>query len=124
MEPARQAAGGGILRNANGQHIANFFSFYGEGTNNVAETRALLDGLDMCQDLCIDKIQIRTDSTLVVKWFLNLIEVPWHLRTWWRKIQIQARFLDIKMVHVYREGNSLADYLSKQGDSTCMQWNN
>ncbi|KAF5188151.1 Ribonuclease h domain [Thalictrum thalictroides] len=109
------AAGGGVIRNAYGLHIANFFSFYEEGTNNLAETRALLDGLAMCEELGIELVQVQTDSMLVVKWFLNLIEIPWHLRLWWRKIKTLTRCLSIQIIHIYREGNYAADYLSKKG---------
>ncbi|KAF5179844.1 hypothetical protein FRX31_030568 [Thalictrum thalictroides] len=43
------AAGGGILRDKYGNHLLNFFSFYGDGSNNVAESRAILDGILTCK---------------------------------------------------------------------------
>ncbi|KAF5204423.1 hypothetical protein FRX31_005990 [Thalictrum thalictroides] len=109
------AAGGGLIRNHLGQHIVNFFSIYGEGTNNMAETRELYDGLQLCEDLCIDKVEIQTDSLLVVKWFMQTIEIPWSLQNWWKKIRLKARFMNIQIFHVYREGNKVADFLSKKG---------
>lgn len=35
--------GGGLIRTSEGKHISNFYSFYGLGTNNYVETKALLD---------------------------------------------------------------------------------
>ncbi|KAF5191388.1 Ribonuclease h domain [Thalictrum thalictroides] len=84
-------------------------------TNNMAETRALYDGLQLCEELCIDKVEIQTDSLLVVKWFMQTIEIPWSLKHWWTKIRHKSRFISIQIMHVYREGNSAADYLSKKG---------
>ncbi|KAF5204671.1 hypothetical protein FRX31_005740 [Thalictrum thalictroides] len=109
------AAGGSLIRNHLGQHIVNFFSFYGEGTNNMAETRALYDGLQLCEDLCIDEVEIQTDSLLVVQWFMQIIEIPWSLKNWWKKIRLKKRLMNIKIFHVYREGNKVADFLSKKG---------
>ncbi|KAF5183705.1 Ribonuclease h domain [Thalictrum thalictroides] len=109
------AAGGGVIRNSHGVHIANFFSYYEEGTNNLAETRALLDGLVLCEELGIDLVLIQTDSMLVVKWFLKLTEIPWHLRLWWRKIRDLTGSMNVQIIHIYREGNYAADYLSKKG---------
>ncbi|KAF5195554.1 hypothetical protein FRX31_014857 [Thalictrum thalictroides] len=108
-----QASGGGILRNNKAQHITNFFTFYGTGSNNMAETRALLDGLTLCLELGLDKIQIQTDSKLVVQWFCNKASIPWSLRKWWKEIREKAAMMNVLILHVYREGNYVADYLSK-----------
>lgn len=43
------ASGGGIIRLSAGDHVVNFFNFFGEGSSNLAETRALLDGLELCK---------------------------------------------------------------------------
>ncbi|KAF5207701.1 hypothetical protein FRX31_002711 [Thalictrum thalictroides] len=110
-----QAAGGGIIRNNKGQHIINFFNYYGTGTNNMAETRALLDGLALCMELGLDKIQIQTDSKLVVQWFGSRASIPWSLSKWWKEIRERAAMMNILIVHVYREGNKVADFLSKWG---------
>ncbi|KAF5201545.1 hypothetical protein FRX31_008864 [Thalictrum thalictroides] len=39
------AGGGGVIRDTYGKRLVNFFAFYGEGSNNLAETRGILDGL-------------------------------------------------------------------------------
>lgn len=39
------ASGGGLLKDHNGPNTANFFAFYSSCTNNLAESRTLLDGL-------------------------------------------------------------------------------
>ncbi|KAF5182220.1 Ribonuclease h domain [Thalictrum thalictroides] len=82
------SAGGGILRNHQGRHLANFFHFYGEGTNNTAECRAILDGLTLGKSLDITNIQIHihTDSKMALQSCTRQIKPPWHLMTWLRRI--------------------------------------
>ncbi|KAF5188016.1 hypothetical protein FRX31_022396 [Thalictrum thalictroides] len=110
-----QAAGGGIIRTNKGQHITNFFKYYGIGTNNMAETRALLDGLTICIELGLGKVQIQTDSKLVVQWFGSRAIIPWSLSKWWKEIREKAAMMEVMIAHVYREGNNVADFLSKWG---------
>ncbi|OVA15187.1 Ribonuclease H domain [Macleaya cordata] len=111
----RAATGGGVIRNDQGKIIAAFHSSYGQGTNNLAESRALLDGLAMCRQLDISRILVNVDSKLVVSWFQNKCQVPWTLLHWWHKIRELAEGLDIAVVHVYRELNTLADFMASLG---------
>ncbi|KAF5196095.1 hypothetical protein FRX31_014317 [Thalictrum thalictroides] len=81
----------------------------------MAETRALLDGLTICLELGLDKVQIQTDSKLVVQWFGSRAIIPWSLGKWWKEIREKAAMMNVLIVHVYREGNNVADFLSKWG---------
>ncbi|KAF5203702.1 hypothetical protein FRX31_006708 [Thalictrum thalictroides] len=109
----------GILRNSRGQHLANFFSYYEQGANNLAETRAILDGLTICQDLCIDKILIQTNSMLLV---VKVVPRPGSYSMvstttagGERLIKALTSTMELRIIHVFREGNnSVADYLSKE----------
>ncbi|OVA09274.1 Ribonuclease H domain [Macleaya cordata] len=113
--PSKAATGGGVIRNDQGRIIAAFHSSYGQGTNNLAESRALLDGLAMCRQLGISRILVNIDSKLVVSWFQIKCQVPWTLLHWWHKIRELAEGLDIAVVHVYREINTLADFMATLG---------
>ncbi|KAF5184553.1 hypothetical protein FRX31_025861 [Thalictrum thalictroides] len=73
------AAGGGIVRDSRGTHLANFFSYYGNGTNNEAESRAILDGITLCRKLGFSDILVLTDSLLCYKWFYKLFKIPWSI---------------------------------------------
>lgn len=109
------AAGGGLLRTNAGTPIHNFFSYYGEGTNNYVETRALLDGIAYSKLLGIEKMQAYTDSKLVVKWYNRERRIPWRLKHWWELIFEETKHMHFSIKHVLRELNQAVDYLSKQG---------
>ncbi|KAF5186005.1 hypothetical protein FRX31_024408 [Thalictrum thalictroides] len=81
------AAGGGVIRRGDGSHISNFFSFYGPGTNNLAESRAILDGIALCVLMGYTNIQLQTDSKLALGWLNRDLRIPWFLKVWWRHIQ-------------------------------------
>ncbi|OVA11801.1 hypothetical protein BVC80_637g3 [Macleaya cordata] len=85
------AAGGGVIRDDQGILLAAFHSFYGPSSNNLAETRALLHGLLLCQRLGIVK---------------------------WQKIREATENLNINLRHVYRELNSSADCMASLGLSS------
>lgn len=57
---------GGVVRNDQGDFIAAFSNFYGQGYNNVAEFKALLERLQLCRTLFISLVMIESDLTLVV----------------------------------------------------------
>ncbi|KAF5191157.1 Ribonuclease h domain, partial [Thalictrum thalictroides] len=72
----KEAAGGGLIRDVHGRHLYNFFSYYGEGSNNLAETRAFLEGLQACKSKGFLQVQIQSDSMLAVNWFHNTASIP------------------------------------------------
>lgn len=87
-----QAEEGDIIRDHHGNHIANFFCYYGfgfgSGSNNLAETRALLDGLLLCKFLGYPSIIIQSDSSLVVGWARKFFSILWNLKPWWNLFSI------------------------------------
>ncbi|KAF5203197.1 hypothetical protein FRX31_007220 [Thalictrum thalictroides] len=109
------AAGGGIVRYRRGVHLANFFTYYGNGTNNEAESRAILEGISLCKSLGYCNILILTDSNLCFKWFSKVFKIPWPLRVWWKKIWDIAASCQVTIEHTYREGNYAADHLASLG---------
>ncbi|OVA04930.1 Ribonuclease H domain [Macleaya cordata] len=112
------AAGGGVVRDYHGKIVTAFHRFYGSGTSNLAESRALLDGLGLCMQLEIRRIAVRVDSSLVASWFHYKYDVPWALRRWWHKIRELAQGLDLVVGHVYRELNAPADFMAAMGLSS------
>ncbi|KAF5204759.1 hypothetical protein FRX31_005655 [Thalictrum thalictroides] len=85
------------------------------GSNNLAESRAILDGIQACYLMGYHTVQLQCDSQLAVNWFYNLTSIPWSLRIWWRHIHAYKDKMKINCFHVFREGNQPADYLSKLG---------
>lgn len=110
-----QVARGGLIRTCAGQHVFNFYSYYGPVTNNFAETRTLLDGIVYCKVLGITSFQVYNDSEWVVCQYNKENQIPWSLRKWGKLIFDEAASLYITIKHVYRELNQAADYLSKLG---------
>ncbi|OVA11456.1 Ribonuclease H domain [Macleaya cordata] len=112
------ASGGGVIRDNQGWIVAAFHRFYSSGTNNLAESRALLDGLDLCCQMGIRRIAVRVDSKLVASWYHFRSDIPWTLLRWWQKIRERAQDLDLVVGHVYREVNAPADFMANMGLSS------
>ncbi|KAF5185379.1 hypothetical protein FRX31_025033 [Thalictrum thalictroides] len=108
-------AGGGMLRDHQGFHKANFFCFYGDGTNNSAKCSAILDGLNLCNTLGYRDIFIHSDSTLAISWCTKLAKPPWNILVWMRKICDLSEQLNVSFLYIYREGNKAADHLASLG---------
>ncbi|KAL8100557.1 uncharacterized protein LOC141683980 isoform X2 [Apium graveolens] len=111
------AAGGGVLRNYAGEHLSNFYNNYGSVSINFAESKAILDGLSVCKELGYNKIQIQTDSAQAALWFHrhSTLTVPLELQTIWNEIYRFQDMLSIEILHIYKEGNKLAEHISKKG---------
>ncbi|OVA14271.1 Ribonuclease H domain [Macleaya cordata] len=105
----------GVIRDNQGWIVAAFHRFYGSGTNNLAESRALLDGLDLCSQMGLRRIAVRVDSKLVASWYHYKSDIPWTLLRWWQKIRERAQDLDLVVSHVYREVNAPADFMANMG---------
>ncbi|OVA09824.1 Reverse transcriptase zinc-binding domain [Macleaya cordata] len=118
LSPTPEAAGGGVIRNDQGILLAAFHSFYGSDSNNLAETRALLDGLLLCQQLGITNFIVKVDSNLVAGWYNQKCSIPWHLSFWWQRIREATENLNINLKHIYRELNSSADCMASLGLSS------
>lgn len=60
------AGGGGIIRSHNDNLLKAFFGFYGQCTNNIAEAKAILQGLHMFKTMGLTNVMIESDSLIVV----------------------------------------------------------
>lgn len=61
------AAIGVVVRDESGEILTTVAETIGEATNNIAEYRALLAGIEQAGLLGADRIEIRGDSELVVR---------------------------------------------------------
>ncbi|OVA17169.1 hypothetical protein BVC80_1305g10 [Macleaya cordata] len=95
--------------------MAAFHSFYGTGSNNLAESRAFLDGLSLCRSMGINRIAVRVDSKLVASWFHFRGDIPWSLARWWLDIREATNGMDLIVAHVYRDLNAAADFMATLG---------
>jgi probable phosphoglycerate mutase len=85
----------------------------GVATNNVAEYRALVEGLRKAVELGVDELEVVSDSQLVVEQMRGAYKVKnVKLRELWEEAQELAdRLGRVRYTAVRREHNELADRL-------------
>ncbi|MDR7544579.1 MAG: serine hydrolase [Armatimonadota bacterium] len=107
---------GVVLQDVQGHTVVEMGEYLGETTNNVAEYRALLRGLDRARELGASQIEIYADSALLVKQLQGAYRVrsaqlaPLHARA----KQALAGFSDWSITHVSRAYNAAADALANR----------
>jgi ribonuclease HI len=107
------AAYGYVLETDEGQLLAAHGEAIGTATNNVAEYRALIAGLEKAVELGVDELEVISDSELLVKQMRGEYRV--------KNRALQGLFLEasrlaqklgrVTYVAVRREHNALADSL-------------
>ena len=90
--------------------------FLGRATNNIAEYRALLAGLERARTLGAERVEIRSDSELLVRQMQGQYRVKSdNLRDLFERARRLCRgFADVRFTHVRREENKDADRLVNQ----------
>jgi len=108
------AAIGILLTDARGNILQAFGETIGKTTNNEAEYRALLRGLERAAAHHADEIEIRTDSELLARQLSGAYRVkaanlkPLHAQTQ----RALARFARVSIRHIPRAQNRRADALA------------
>ncbi|CAK9179688.1 unnamed protein product [Ilex paraguariensis] len=85
--------------------------------NMEAEIRALLDGLKIYHNFGLSDYQLvtETDSQLLVDMVKGSIECNRKYRNLFYQLQHLLGSLNFEIQHIYREANSVADYLANKG---------
>jgi len=107
---------GMVLSAPTGDVLWELGDYIGTATNNVAEYRALLRGLQEAIRLGVMEINVFTDSELLVKQLRGeyRVKAP-HLRPLYSDaLRLLARFRSRRVRHVPREQNKHADRLAEQ----------
>ncbi|CAI9777979.1 unnamed protein product [Fraxinus pennsylvanica] len=112
---------GGIIRNENGDIVIAFAEKLDEGTNNGAELQALLYGLRHAKRMGITRLEVELDSLIIINWLKRKVCGIWYLEDYWEEIQYLLSTTPCRVQHIHREGNSVADILSKMGASSVSQ---
>jgi len=112
-----KTAGIGGVFYRNGDEMYSFSEFIGSATNNEAEYKALIKGLEESVKLNISNIEIFADSELVVKQINGDYKVKnERMQKLYKKVYILLDSIDSWSInHIPREKNSVADKLSKDG---------
>ena len=108
---------GVLLTDEEGEVIAELASGIGETTNNVAEYKAVIAGLELALEKGVTDLRIAVDSELVV----HQVRGEWKIKNdRLRSLAVTARalmnrFESASIAHVPREQNAGADRLANQG---------
>lgn len=107
---------GVVLNNEEGEVIAEISRYLGETTNNQAEYKALLAGLEKAKDLEAKEVACYLDSELVVKQLNHEYKVKSaDLAPLFLKVHnLSLSFKKISYTHVRREQNKIADRLANE----------
>jgi ribonuclease HI len=112
-----EATSGAVLYSCTKERMGEKGHYQSNGTNNQAEYRGLLLGLELCIRHGIQEVLIEGDSQLVVmqvakKWKVKNTE----LQVIYDKIQelIQAHFQFVAIRHIPREQNNYADSITNR----------
>lgn len=112
--PGRMGIGVAFFDDA-GETLATIARDLGQGTNNRAEYAAVEAALDLARDRGWSQFELRTDSQLVVRQLLGDYAVnDESLQPIHRRVRAKANALGVRIVHIPREQNVVADALSKR----------
>lgn len=114
--------GGAVLCNKDMQEIDSISVLFGQGTNNEAEYKALIEGLKMCKrnglDHRLDDIHIRCDSQLMVRQVCGEYQIS-NQRLLELYTQVKSFSIDTEnVVHIPRAENKRADELANKAFDT------
>ncbi len=105
------AASGAVLYAEDGSPLGEVGVYLGIATNNVAEWRALVAGLEKARELGVEEIAVRMDSELVVRQVTGVYKVKHAdlipLCTKARSLLRDFKSVDVQ--HVRRKDNAAAD---------------
>ena len=115
--PGPAGIGVALWRDGEPEPFATLAEKIPDTTNNVAEYRAMLRGLQEALLRGADEIELRTDSELMAHQLNGkyAVKSPDLLPLFTEAKGLLARFQSAKIVHVRREFNALADKLANQG---------
>lgn len=107
---------GFVLYDPSGEPIVELGGFIGHATNNVAEYRALVAGLETARSRDVTDLEIRLDSLLLVRQVTGEYRVKAaHLKPYHRDVtRLLKEFDRVSISHVPREQNRVADALANE----------
>ncbi|KAK6786457.1 hypothetical protein RDI58_014982 [Solanum bulbocastanum] len=83
-----------------------------ETTNVEAETVAIKEAIYHCTTRGFPRVTIKTDSLLLKNILEGNWEIPWNIRIIMEDTLTLMQYSTVNIEHIYREGNTLADYLA------------
>nr|XP_016475204.1 PREDICTED: uncharacterized protein LOC107796895 [Nicotiana tabacum] len=94
-----------------------------EGTNNESEAVAIVEALKMCKIFNFGRIWLQTGSMLLKNIIEESWKPPWYTTKHVKEILILKEQSNIKVTHIFKEGNTLADHIANyaldEGNTEC-----
>lgn len=109
--PGRSSIGF-VLRNEEGDVLYACGKEIQEGTNSVAEAKAISEALKFCVQHDYVLIDLHTDSMVLQKVITGEWKPPWVLGSLVEEIMDLMKRANVKISHTLREGNKLADHIA------------
>lgn len=108
---------GAVIKDEQGEVLAELYAGIGSSTNNVAEYRGLIAALEWALANGHRRVHIRSDSELIVKQMLGSYRVKHEglLPLYQKATRLAAQIGQVSFEHVRRELNQEADRLSNLG---------
>lgn len=108
---------GVIISTDDGTPVREIAEYIGKTTNNVAEYKALIRGLQECLELGAIEVEICTDSELLERQITGIYKVKSeNLKPLYAEVMsILGYFKRVSISHVLREFNKRADQLANEG---------
>jgi ribonuclease HI len=105
------AGAGVIIKDEDGNRVRQIAEFLGSMTNNQAEYRALIIGLQAAAEYQPESVTVRMDSELVVRQMNGVYKVrhPGMLPLYLQASELADSLPNVSIVHVPREQNPGAD---------------
>ncbi|CAN1157810.1 Putative ribonuclease H protein At1g65750 [Linum perenne] len=115
-QPLSEAAAGGLVRNSSGHCLLAFTANLGSCSITRAELRGILIGLRLAWNAGYKKIIVQTDSQVAVQLLTDESSTNHHHGLEISQFkEFNARSWEIRIQHIYREGNRAADFLASIG---------
>lgn len=113
MKELRRAGLGGVVRKGSVEIVMAFAKPCQFLTNNYNEVEAAMFGLKWCCSQSFNHLTLEMDSLILVNIISGKYKIPWSLHSAIGQIQELVQQRNITVVHCYREGNAVADFLAK-----------
>jgi ribonuclease HI len=116
------AAYGFVIESDDGDMLAASSKTIGRATNNVAEYRGLVAGMEKAAELGVRDLEVVSDSELLVKQMRGEYRVksPALQELWEEASALERRFARVRYTAVRREHNELADQLVNEALDAAM----
>ncbi len=107
---------GALVKETDGDILAEVTRFLGTNTNNYAEYTSLIIGLEKALELGVNEVEVRMDSELIVKQMLGQYRVKnQNLKPLYETAKgLAGRFSQFRIIHIERALNKEADRLANQ----------